>query len=81
MSTPTTYKGYRLSEAQTELANWKNALRAAATGKAYLIGSRQLTRYDLVEIRRTIALFTEIVDVLSGAPSSPVKVYARKSRW
>ena len=76
-----TYKGYTLAEAKTGLANWKAALTAAATGKAYTIGSRQLTRYDLPEIRRTIAEFAEIIGVLSGSSSAPVKVYARKSRW
>ncbi|MCL2791089.1 MAG: DUF6148 family protein [Desulfobulbus sp.] len=81
MNAPATYKGYTLSEAQTALANWKAAMRAASTGKAYTIGSRQLTRYDLAEIRRTIADFAAIIDVLSGSPASPVKVYGRKSRW
>jgi hypothetical protein len=81
MSAITTYKGYSLSEARAELELWKKAKRAAATGKAYTIGSRQLTRYDLPEIDRQIALFAEIIDVLSGGQASPVKVYARKSRW
>lgn len=81
MSASKIYKGYSLSEAKTELENWKAAKRAAATGKSYTIGSRQLTRYDLAEINREITLFAEIVDVLSGGQASPVKVYARKSRW
>jgi len=76
-----TYKGYTLSEAKDELASWKAAHRAASTGKSYTIGTRQLTRYDLPEIRRTIADFAAIVDALSGGHTSPVKVYARKSRW
>ncbi|MDR0477669.1 MAG: DUF6148 family protein [Desulfobulbaceae bacterium] len=81
MNAPTTYKGYTLSEAKSELANWKAALTAASTGKEYVIGSRRLARYDLREIRRTVAEFAAIIEVLSGNPSSPVKVYARKSRW
>jgi len=81
MSAITTYKGYTLAEARTKLELWKKAEDAAATGRAYTIGSRQLTRQDLPYIERQIAKFAGIVDVLSGGHASPVKVYARKSRW
>jgi hypothetical protein len=81
MSTQKTYRGYTLDEARAELELWKEAKRAAATGKAYTIGSKQLSRYDLAEINREIGLFTEIVNALSTGRSSPVKVYARQSRW
>ena len=76
-----TYRGYSLTEAKTELELWKEAKRAAATGKSYTLGSRQLTRYDLAEINREIQRFSEIVDALSSGRSAPVKVFARQSRW
>jgi hypothetical protein len=81
MSAQKTYRGYTLEEARAELELWKEAKRAAATGKAYTIGSKQLTRYNLAEINREIDRFSEIVDGLSTGRSSPVKVYARQSRW
>jgi hypothetical protein len=81
MSAIRRYKGYTLSEAQADLELWKNAKRAAATGKAYSIGTRNLTRYDLAEINRQIELFAGIVDALSAGHTGPVKLYARKSRW
>ncbi len=76
------YKGYSLAEAQAELALWKEAKRAAATGKSYTIGSRALTRYDLAEINREIAFFTDVCEVLtSSRRRGPVKVQARMPRW
>jgi hypothetical protein len=81
MSAKKTYRGYTLEEARAELELWKEAKRAAATGKAYTIGTKQLTRYDLAEINKEIDRYTEIVDALAGGRTSPVKVYARQSRW
>lgn len=76
-----TYKGYTLSEAAKELELWKEAKRAAATGKSYQMGSRMLTRYSLVEINREIDNFVDIVDVLAGdSGGSPVFVRARMRR-
>ena len=75
------YRGYTLAEARAELELWKEAKRAAATGKSYMIGGRSLTRYDLAEINREIDRFAEIEDMLSGGRSSPVKVLARQGRW
>ena len=45
---------WTLDEIITSLAEWKKALSAASTGKAYTIGSRSFTRQDLPEIRKTI---------------------------
>jgi hypothetical protein len=81
MSTRKSYRGYTLEEARADLELWKEAKRAAATGKSYTIGSRQLTRYDLAEINREIDRLLDTVDVLSGGGSSPVMVRARMSRW
>lgn len=76
-----TYKGYTLAEAKKELELWKEAKRAAATGKSYQMGSRMLTRYSLAEINREIDKFADIADVLSGASGgSPVFVQARMRR-
>jgi len=76
-----TYKGYTLAEARKELENWKEAKRAAATGKSYQIGSRMLTRFSLAEINREIDKFAEIIDVLSGVSGGgPVFVQARMRR-
>lgn len=81
MSTPRTYKGYTLEEAGEELALWKEAKRAAATGQSYTIGGRQLTRYNLSEINAQITGFVEIIETLSSGGSGPVKVRARMRRW
>jgi len=76
-----TYNGYTLDEAKQELNLWKEAKRAAATGKSYQIGSRQLTRYDLSEIDRQIAFFAKAVEVLgSSSGGGPVRVSARMRR-
>ena len=76
-----TYKGYTLTEAKAELERWKEAKRAAATGKSYQMGSRMLTRYSLAEINSEIKSFADIVDVLSGdSGGSPVFVRARLRR-
>jgi len=81
MSAITTYRGYTLAAAQADLELWRKAERAVATGQAYSIGSRQLTRAGLRDIKAKIDELLGIIDVLSGGHSSPVRVYARKSRW
>ena len=81
MSAIATYKGYTLTEARAKLQLWKEAEDAAATGKAYTLGSRQLARQDLPLIEREIAKFAGIVEALSGGQAGPVRVYERKSRW
>jgi hypothetical protein len=81
MTAQKTYRGYTLEEARAELELWKEAKRAAATGKAYTIGSKQLTRYDLAEINAEIERFAAIVDALTEGRSGPFKVQARQPRW
>ena len=49
-----TYRGYTLSEAQSELQVWKAAKRYAAAGKSYTVGTRSLTRYDPVSYTHLI---------------------------
>ena len=76
-----TYNGYSLEEARQELELWKEAKRAAATGKSYQMGSRQLTRYDLSEIDKQIAFFAKAVEALaSGTGGGLVRVSARMHR-
>ena len=81
MTSTSTYRGYTLEEASAELELWKEAKRAAATGKAYTIGSKQLTRYDLHEINAEIDKLAGIVDALSSGRSGPFKVLGRQPRW
>mgnify|MGYP000940259043 FL=1 len=45
-----------------------------AHSKSYTVGTRSLTRYDLGEINREIAFFSDIVDTLGGASRGPVRV-------
>ena len=78
-----TYQGYTLAEAQSELETWKEAKRAAATGKSYMLGSRMLTRYSLVEINDQIKYFAGVVDKLGNSTTSAsglTKVLARRRR-
>jgi hypothetical protein len=81
MTATKTYRGYTLEEAKAELELWKKAKRAAATGKSYAIGSRNLTRYDLAEINREIDRFADIVDALTTGRGGLIKVLARQPRW
>lgn len=76
-----TYKGYTLEQAQAELELWKEAKRAAATGKSYKMGSRELDRYSLAEINGEIDTFAEIINVLTSRRVGPTKVRARQPRW
>ena len=56
---------YTLSEAQTELTRWKEALQRLSFGSSYTIstnaGSRTLTRASLPEVRDQITYFERIV--------------------
>lgn len=78
------HKGYSLAEAQEQLAAWKAAKAAAATGKSYQIGGRSLNRYDLADINAQIEFYAAIVAVLDPASSSvtrgPVLVRGRVMR-
>ena len=76
-----TYKGYTLEEAKAELELWKEAKRAATTGKSYKMGSRELARYSPAEINGEIDRLTDIINVLSTRRVGPVKVRARQPRW
>ncbi len=47
--------------AQQHLDIWLEAEAAIATGQSYQIGSRQLTRANLTEVRKTIDYWSEKV--------------------
>lgn len=81
MNRQKTHKGYNLEEARQGLELWKEAKRAAATGKSYKIGSRELTRQDLPKINAEIDLFADIVQSLSTHNSGIYRVSARQKRW
>lgn len=56
-----------LEEAKAHLEAWKAADLAVATGKSYRIGSQQLQRADVAEIRGQINYWQKQVNKLSGA--------------
>ena len=56
-----------LEHARRMLREWRAAEVACASGvKSYRINNRELTRYDLAEIRRSIEYWEERVAVLEG---------------
>ena len=60
---------YTLEEAREYLTLWKDCARALATGqaKAYRVGSREFTAFDLDEVAAQIARFQKEIEKLSGA--------------
>lgn len=60
---------YTLEEAREYLTLWKDCERALATGqaKAYRVGSREFTAFDLDEVAAQIARFQKEIEKLSGA--------------
>jgi hypothetical protein len=57
---------YTREEIASEISRWKDALKACATGKTYTIDGRQLTRYNLDEIRRHLEWLAGIESQLDG---------------
>ena len=57
--------GITLTQAQTQLALWMAADTAVATGQAYSIGGKSLTRADAKEIRNNIVFWDAQVKRLS----------------
>lgn len=55
-----------LEEARIHLEAWKAADLAVANGKSYRIGSQQLQRADVAEIRERINYWQKRVNKLSG---------------
>ena len=59
---------YTLSEAKEQLALWKECERTLASGtaKAYRIGTREYTAFDLSEVGKRIEYFANVIEALSG---------------
>lgn len=66
--------GWTLEEAQKHLDAWLNAELAVSTGQAYRIGTRQLNRADLGQIREQIIFWRNEVAKLEA------KVNGRSAR-
>ena len=60
--------GITLEHAQQMLTLWMECERVLAGGtvKSYKIGSRELTRLDLKEIRQSVIYWQNQVNILSG---------------
>lgn len=67
-------------ELLAHIADWKQALRNASTGKSYAIGSRNLTRYDLPEIRAQLAYYQNELTALESGRRGPAFVRAQLRR-
>lgn len=59
---------YTRDEAQEMLRLWKDCEKALASGqaKAYRVGTREFTAFDLSEVRRMITYFSDVMEALSG---------------
>ena len=57
--------GITLAQAQTQLALWLEADAAVATGQAYTIGGRSLTRANAREIRENLTYWDKKVQRLT----------------
>lgn len=56
--------GITLTQAEAQLTAWLSASTAVASGQAYTIGSRSLTRADAKEIRKQIEFWDSMVKSL-----------------
>ncbi|MEN6371901.1 MAG: DUF6148 family protein [Armatimonadota bacterium] len=63
-----------LQQSQDYLELWLEAEKKVATGQSYKIGTRQLTRVDIAEIRRQINYWQSEVDRLSAGRSRGARV-------
>lgn len=72
---------YTLTEAHEMLEMWKECEKALASGqaKAYKIGSREFTAFDLEEVHKMIGYFSDIIESLNGEhrTTSVVRVIPR----
>ena len=69
---------HKAHELRQILAEWYNALRYAQAGKAYTIGTRQLTRYDLKDIRDMIDWLEDKIDELEAGVGRTCLVSPRR---
>jgi len=63
---------YTLPEAREQLNLWKECEKALASGqaKAYRVGTREYTSFDLKEISTRIEYFANLVKSMTGAARS-----------
>jgi len=69
---------YTREEITAEIGRWKDALKACATGKTYTIDGRQLTRYDLAEIRKHLEWLAGIEASFDGRGTMLVRPLVRR---
>ncbi|WP_163538295.1 DUF6148 family protein [Gracilibacillus sp. YIM 98692] len=62
-----------LERAQKHLEAWLDAELAVSTGQSYRIGTRQLTRANLSEIRKQISYWKSEVSRLKGKGARKVR--------
>ena len=60
---------YTKEELHAEIARWKQALTACATGKSYTIDGRTLTRQDLPAIREHLSWLSDLLAAVEKRPS------------
>lgn len=67
------YEAISLTEAQEMLTLWKQAYRAIAiSGQSYKLGTRQLTRADLSEVKKELAYWrNEVERMTAGTRRGP----------
>lgn len=61
-----------LNRAKKHLEAWYNAELSISTGQSYRIGTRQLTRANLSEVRKQIAYWKREISKLEGRGSRRV---------
>ena len=67
------------AELTEQITLYKNALKACASGASYTIGSRQLTRQNLAQIREHLAYLSGELAALDGR-RGPIIVEGRIPR-
>ena len=73
-----TTKMLELKRLRKLLDDYYTALEYASAGKSYMIGTRNLTRYDLAEIRKTIEWLENKIDSLETGIGSRAFVVPRR---
>lgn len=70
-----------LAEKQTELSEWKAALRALRLGRGYSVGDRSLNRVDLPEVQRHVAILAREVAELQAEADGADNPMIIQARW
>ena len=67
--------GWTLEVARTHLQAFLDAELAVATGQSYKIGSRNLTRIDVQEVKERIQFWSNEVDRLENGRKKGIRAY------